>query len=221
VKALVIGSDPFIVERVRRDLQRANFEVDTAANGAGGFEKALENRYALIVMEMAPIGPEAGRLCDVLRGQRHRPAIVMLTSSSACADVYLPKLYDAQELMAHVRALLWQGEGRAAQIVQVGDLKIDRAHHRVTRAETEIRLSLREYSLLEALAINAGRVLTRDAIQEKVWQNEAALPKTVDVYIGRLRRLVDAGFSIPLIQTVRGLGYCLRSPDPEKADAAT
>jgi two-component system copper resistance phosphate regulon response regulator CusR len=170
-------------------------------------------------MDISLRGIDAWRLCDVLRRQRHRPSIVMLTSPNACADVYLPNLYDTQEFLARVQGLLWKQEKRSMPAVQIGDLRIDRACHRVTRAGVTIDLSLREYSLLEALAINEGRVLTREAIQEKVWQNEESVSKTVDVYIGRLRRRIDAGHKNKLIQTIRGLGYCLRMQEmPDAGD---
>ena len=220
MKALVVGGEKRVVERVCKDLQAAAYEVKTATDGAKGLEMALECRYALVVMDITLRGIDAWRLCDVLRTQRHRPSIVMLTSPHACADVYLPSLYDTQEFLARVRGLLCKRERRTIPAVQIGDLKIDTARHCVTRAGVEIDLSLREYSLLEALAINEGRVLTREAIQERVWQNEEAVSKTVDVYIGRLRRRIDAGHKIKLIQTIRGLGYCLRLQERNDACGA-
>lgn len=210
MKVLVIGGETPVVERVRRDLQRAEYEVESES-GERGLERALQNRYALVVVDMGMPGIDARRFCETLRAQRQPPAVVMLTNSHDCADIYLSQRYETEDFLADVRALLWKQEGRHLHTVQVGDLTIDTARHSVTRAGVEIDLSLREYSLLEALVLNAGRILTREAIQEKVWQNEEAVSKTVDVYIGRLRRRVDAAHPVKLIRTIRGLGYSLRS----------
>lgn len=217
MKVLVIGEVTTLIGRIRRDLQKAHFEVEAATGGQQGLEMAQRNRYALVVMDLALPGAEVGSLCEALRTQRHHPAIVMLTSPHNCGDIYLADNYDTPEFLAGVRLLLARPDARKTPLMQVGDLEIDSARHRVTRAGVEIDLSLREFSLLEALAINRGHILTREAIQEKVWQNEEALPKTVDVYIGRLRRRVDDGHAVKLIQTVRGLGYCLRSEEQEES----
>jgi two-component system copper resistance phosphate regulon response regulator CusR len=210
VKALLIGCEEKVVESIRRNLEDLSYDVDTVADGASGLEMDVEHRYTLIVMDMMLPGIDVWRICNVLRAQRHPPSTIILTPPDAGADAYLSKSCSPSEFLACVRTLLWKREGRKAHVIEVGDLKIDTARHSVTRAGREIDLSLREYSLLEALALNEGRVLTRDAIQEKVWQNEEAHSKTVDVYIGRLRRQIDYGHPVKLIQTVRGLGYCLR-----------
>ena len=102
-----------------------------------------------------------------------------------------------------------------ARVIRVADLEIDTAQRRVRRAGAEIGLSRREYDLLEALAGNESRVLTRDMIQERVWMDDEAFSNVVDVYIGMLRKKVDAGHDVKLIHTVRGVGYTLRVCDGE------
>jgi two-component system copper resistance phosphate regulon response regulator CusR len=101
--------------------------------------------------------------------------------------------------------------------IRVADLEIDTAQRRVTRAGVEIGLSHREYELLEALAAQESRVLSRETILERVWMDEDSYSNTVDVYIGLLRKKIDAGHSVKLIQTIRGAGYTLRLPDHEEA----
>src|SRR5262249_39453211 len=97
------------------------------------------------------------------------------------------------------------------KLIRVGDLEIDSAAHRVTRSGKEIDLSPREFELLEALASQEGRVLSREVIQERVWMAEESYSNTVDVYIGMLRKKIDAGHELKLIRTVHGVGYTLRA----------
>ena len=101
------------------------------------------------------------------------------------------------------------------RVIRVADLTIDTGSSRVSRGGQEIRLTPREYTLLEALAANEGRVLTRELIQGRVWQDEESYPHTVNVHINSLRRKIDSGHELKLIQTVHGMGYSLRAPGTE------
>ena len=132
------------------------------------------------------------------------------------ADDYLPKPFDFGELLARVRALLRRDKVHRARVIQVADLTIDTAGGQVWRAGKEIRLTPREYTLLEALAANEGRVLTRDVIQQRVWQDDESFPNTVNVHINALRRKVDADYTVKLIHTVHGMGYALRRPETDE-----
>ena len=128
----------------------------------------------------------------------------------------MPKPFEFPELLARVRALLRRDKVHRTRVIQVADLEIDTAQRRVTRAGAEIGLSHREYDLLEALAAHESQVLTREVIQERIWMDEDSYSNTVDVYIGMLRKKIDAGHARKLIQTVRGLGYTLRVPEAEE-----
>jgi two-component system copper resistance phosphate regulon response regulator CusR len=130
------------------------------------------------------------------------------------ADDYLPKPFDFGELLARVRALLRRAALHKGRVIQIADLSIDTKQRRVLRSGQEVSLTPREYSLLEALAVREGQTLTREVILEHVWMNEESLPNTVDVYVGMLRRKIDAGREgdAKLIRTMHGLGYSLRSP---------
>jgi DNA-binding response OmpR family regulator len=132
----------------------------------------------------------------------------------AGADDYLTKPFALGELLARVRALLRRGMQPAAPVLEIGDLTLDPASRRVRRADREIDLSAREYSLLDHLMRNAGRTLTRSMIAERVWGYDFdSGTNVVDVYINYLRNKIDRGHSRKLIHTIRGVGYRMSASD--------
>lgn len=225
MKILLIEDEASISRMICRGLEGAKYAVDVAADGATGLEMALEHPYGLIILDVMLPRMNGWQVCEALRSQRSAIPILMLTARDAVedrvrgldagADDYLPKPFDYQELMARIRALLRRDKIHRARIIRVADLEIDTAQRRVTRAGVEIGLSHREYELLEALAAHESQVLTREAIQERIWMDEDSYSNTVDVYIGMLRKKIDAGHAVKLIQTVRGAGYTLRLPNAE------
>ncbi len=227
MKVLVIEDDTGIANLVRRGLEQSHCVVDIAADGAAGLQMALESSYTVIVLDLMLPKLDGWKVCEELRSRRVRTPILMLTARAALdervrgleigADDYLPKPFEFPELLARVRALARRDKMHKTRVIQVADLVIDTAQHRVTRAGAEIGLSQREYDLLEALAGHEGQVLTREVIQERIWMDDDSCSNVVDVYIGMLRKKIDAGHDVKLIQTVRGVGYSLRTPDPEDA----
>ena len=223
MKILVIEDEVSIANLIQEGLQEADFQVDVAIDGKLGLQKAQTNLYHLILLDVMLPGIDGWTICETLRAERNRVPILMLTARDTVkdrvrgldsgADDYLPKPFDFTELLARVRALLRRDKVHKTRIIKVADLEIDMAQHRVTRAGKDIQLSHREYDLLAALAANEGKVLTREAIQERVWMNEDAFSNTVNVYIGMLRKKIDTDFDHKLIQTIHGVGYTLRSPD--------
>ncbi|MGI4787559.1 MAG: response regulator transcription factor [Janthinobacterium lividum] len=222
MRILLIEDEVPIAEVIKQGLEQTGYSVTMAHDGLSGLEKAREGRWALLVLDVMLPGMDGWEICRTLREERDATPILMLTARDAVqdrvrgldlgADDYLPKPFDFSELTARVQALLRRENIHKARMLHVGDLEIDTRLRRVTRARSEITLTPREYTLLEALAGREGQVLTREVILERIWLDEESLSNTVDVYVGLLRRKIDAGHDVKLIQTVHGVGYVLRAP---------
>jgi two-component system copper resistance phosphate regulon response regulator CusR len=228
MRILLIEDDGAIARVIRRGLEQADFTVDTAEDGAQGFDLALNGSYSLIILDLMLPKMDGWHVCEELRKRRNRVPILMLTARGTIddkvkgldigADDYLPKPFDFKELLARVRALLRRDKVHRTRVIHIDDLEIDTAKHIVKRAGVEIGLSHREYDLLEALASREDNVLTREVIQERIWMDDESFSNTVDVYIGLLRKKIDAGHSVKLIQTVRGVGYKISRPDDDEVE---
>lgn len=220
MRLLLVEDDAAIAQVVRQGLEENKFQVDVAGDGAKGLELALSTTYSALLLDVMLPKIDGFTLCRELRARKVRVPILMLTARDAVsdrvkgldigADDYLPKPFDFDELLARVRALVRRDKVNKSRVIRAGDLEIDTGSHIVKRAGKEIQLTRREYTLLEALAAREGQVLTRELIQERVWMDEESYSNTVDVYIGSLRKKVDAGHEVKLIHTVHGLGYTLR-----------
>ena len=226
MRVLLVEDEPGISRLMKRGLEEAGYTVDTASDGAAGLQMAEENAYSIILLDIMLPKMDGWAVCENLRRQRDRTPIMMLTARDTTpdkikgldlgADDYLPKPFDFQELLARVRALVRRDKVNKVRVIKVGDLEIDTAQHRVHRGGVEINLSHREYELLEALAAHESQVLSREAIQERVWMNEESYSNTVDVYIRMLRKKIDANSEVKLIHTVHGVGYTLRLPEAQE-----
>jgi DNA-binding response OmpR family regulator len=218
-RILVVEDDRSIARLVQLELEHRNFAVRCAYDGPSGLEAVPEFRPAAVVLDIMLPGLDGVGVLKKLRASGNRVPVIMLTardhsldkvhSLDRGADDYLTKPFDTEELMARLRALLRRaGED---EVMRVSDLEINTATREVRRGERELNLTPREFELLEFMARNHRRVLSRNLLLSRVWDQEFGIPtNVVDVYVGYLRKKVDAPGESRLIQTVRGAGYALR-----------
>jgi two-component system OmpR family response regulator len=221
VRVLVVEDEVRMAGLLKRALKEEGHAVDVAANGPEGLWLATENEYGVIVLDVMLPGMDGFQLCRRLRESGSWAPVLMLTARDgvtdrirgldAGADDYLVKPFSLLELAARLRALARRdGRGRPPVLAE-GDLRLDPARKQAWRAEAELHLSPKEYSLLEFFLRHPGRVLTRSQIIEAVWDFAYdGGSNVVDQYVNYLRRKIDAPFGRRDLETVRGMGYRLR-----------
>ncbi len=214
--------DRSIARLVQLELEHRNLKVFCAYDGSSGLRAAAQFNPAVIVLDIMLPGLDGVGVLKKLRQQGNKVPVIMLTARDTPADKvhsldigaddYLTKPFDTEELMARLRALLRRVEGD--EVLRVSDLEINTATREVRRGERRIEdLTAREYELLEFMARNPRRVLSRDLLLSRVWGQEFGVEtNVVDVYVGYLRKKIDAPHDTRLIQTIRGVGYALREP---------
>ncbi|MCC7174775.1 MAG: response regulator transcription factor [Bryobacterales bacterium] len=227
MRILLVEDDPRVAGFIARGLREQAYAVDTAGDGEQALELAAASEYDAVILDVLLPRKDGYAVCRQLRDEGSRVPILMLTARGAVddriagldcgADDYLAKPFDFRELLARLRALLRRPYGVRPGILRIADLTLNTASHAAARAGRPIRLTAKEYALLEFLAANQGRVVGREQIAEHVWdENFDPFSNVIDVYIRRLRAKVDAGFGRPLIHTRRGEGYLL-AVQPENA----
>jgi DNA-binding response OmpR family regulator len=218
MRILLIEDDRKAARLLTRGLQEEGFAVDVAYSGEEGDEKATVNDYDVVVLDWLLPGRQGIAVCRDLRARGVAAPILMLTARDALgdrvaglnagADYYVTKPFAFVELLARIRALLRRSELTRPVILKVADLTLDPLSHRVTRGGVVINLTPKEYAILEVLMRQAGEVVTRTRLAERVW--EAAhdtLTNLVDVHVSHLRRKINVAGAAPLIHTIRGRGY--------------
>ncbi len=222
VRILVVEDEISLGEALKRGLYAEGFAVDIARNGLDGLQMARENPYDLMVLDIMLPGMNGFKLTEVLRSEEIWCPILMLTAKDGeldeaealdtGADDFLKKPFSFTVLLARIRALLRRGGESRPAVLTSGDLSLDPASHNVMRGEVRIELTSREFSFLELLLRNKGRVLAKREIIEHVWDYDfEGDSNIVEVYIGYLRRKIDAPFNRKTIRTVRGVGYLLEA----------
>ena len=223
MRLLLIEDDRRVARFIQKGLEAERHRVELAATGPDGIEMGLTGVYDLILLDVILPGENGIEVCRRLRENQIKTPILMLTAKDSVedkvtglgvgADDYLTKPFAFEELLARIQALLRRpGELDISPILTVADLALDKNTHEVKRAGNVIELTATEFALLEYLMRRPNRVLSRTLIEEQVWDYHFdPSSNVVDVYIRRLRQKIDHGFPKPLIHTVRGAGYMLKS----------
>jgi two-component system response regulator MprA len=226
MRVLIIEDEKGMAELLKKGLEEENHRVALAFDGLEGLELAKIYEFDAIVLDLMLPRVDGFEVARRLRHAGNQTPILILTARDAVPDIvkgldlgaddYLTKPFSFEEFLARLRTVARRGSTPRPTCLRVADLTLDPASRQALRRRREIRLSPTEYRLLELLMRRVGRVVTRTAIIEAVWGLENDIEEnTLDAFVRLLRRKVDKGFSPKLIQTVRGIGYCLReSPKP-------
>jgi DNA-binding response OmpR family regulator len=223
VRILVVEDDEHLGRAIRRGLGAEGFATDLVRDGVDGLWRATEGDYDVVVLDIMLPGLNGYQVCARLRAAGDWTPVLMLTAKDGefdeaealdtGADDFLSKPFSYVVLVARIRALLRRGRRPSPVILTAGDLRLDPVAHRVWRADTEVALTPRQFSLLEFLMRRPGEVLTKATILDHVWDFGADCdPNIVEVYIGHLRKKIDQPYGRSAIRTVRLVGYRL---DPD------
>jgi len=224
MRVLVVEDDRKAARLLSKGLEEEGFVVDVAHSGDEADLTADARDYDAIVLDWLLPGKDGLAVCRDLRARGVATPILMLTARDALddrvkglntgADDYLTKPFAFAELLARLHALLRRSDLIRPLVLRVADLSLDPVSHHVTRAGVPVRLTPKEYAILEKLMRHVGEVVTRARLGEAVWESEHdSLTNLVDVHVSHLRRKVDPEGTVPLIQTVRGRGYLIGQGD--------
>lgn len=222
MKILLVEDEPALAQFIKKGFQNEGYELEVAFDGQMGLRLLKQNTYALAILDVNLPFINGFELCRHSRDLHPRMPVLMLTALDSIddkvtgfesgADDYLAKPFEFKELLMRARVLARRaGETSARRLLRLTDLELDLDRKIVTRAGKRIDLTTREYSLLEYLMVNQGKVLSRVDITEKVWDLHFDTgTNVIDVYISYLRKKIDKDFEPKLLHTVVGMGYVLR-----------
>lgn len=220
---LIVEDEPSVISVISRGLTEEGFTVSVAPDGLIGKQMALENQFDLIILDIMLPGINGLELCKIIKEQKPTTPIIMLTALGTTenvvngldngADDYLIKPFKFAELFARIRTLLRRYGGSASldQIITIADLQLNLSAKTVKRNQKDIILTATEYRLLEFMAKNKSKILSRIDILESVWDIDFNLgTNVVDVYVNYLRKKIDKNSEQKLIHTAVGMGYVLK-----------
>jgi DNA-binding response OmpR family regulator len=224
VRILIVEDEPKLAAAVKQGLEGEQHSVTVAPTGEDGFFLAQTQTFDLLIFDIMLPGRDGLEIVGSLRKLGHRTPILLLTSKDgiedrvhgldAGADDYLGKPFAFSELQARVRALGRRNAPEAAALLKLEDLELDSVRHAASRAGKHLDLTAREFELLEYLMQHVGEVVSREMLAREVWRESARhspMDNLIDVHIARLRRKIDDPYAQKLLQTVRGVGFVLRS----------
>lgn len=222
MRVLVVEDEVKIAAAVKRGLGLHGYAVDMVHDGESGYSHAVSGDYDLVILDRMLPGMDGVELCQKLRDRGNHTPVLMLTARGTIgdkveglnsgADDYLVKPFSFDELTARVRALMRRPPVSTGTVMKADNLEVDPVKFTVRRAGRPIKLSHKEFLLLEYFMRYKGQVITKDRLITHVWNEDAdILPNTVEVYIGYLRSKIDRAFpdEKPLLHTKRGFGYVL------------
>ncbi|MBN2372937.1 response regulator transcription factor [bacterium] len=221
MRILLVEDEERIANFVERGLKEERYAVDAVYNGKNALQMARINPYDLIILDLMLPDMDGLSVCEELRKNKMDVPILMLTAKSGVsdrvtgldsgADDYLTKPFAFEELLARVRALLRRKKTGKVTLLKIADLELDQVTHKVMRSGKEIKLTSKEYALLEYLMMNVNQIVTRTMISGHVWNEDFdSFTNITDVYINYLRNKIDKGFDKHLIHTIRGVGYIIK-----------
>jgi DNA-binding response OmpR family regulator len=226
MRILVVEDEARIAGFIKKGLEEESYAVDVVNNGSDALDWVATASYNVILLDVMLPGLNGFEVSRLLRERGVTTPILMLTARDevddrvtgldAGADDYLAKPFAFKELLARIRALARRSGTTAVPttVLRLADLELDTVTHRAKRGHREIELTAKEYALLEYLLRHARRPLNRTLIRESIWGYDYyGASNVVDVYIGHLRKKLEANNEPPLVQTVRGVGYKIDDPE--------
>ena len=224
MRVLVVEDEVALAQGIERGLSAEGFDVEVTHDGTSGFERARTGHFDLIVLDIMLPGMNGYRVCRSLREAEVWTPILMLTAKDGeydeaealdtGADDFLSKPFSFVVLVARLRALARRRSDHNLAPLELGNLVLDVVARECRRGDTEIALSPREFALLEALLRHRGEVISKQELLDRVWGEDfEGDPNVVEVYVGYLRRKIDRPFGLADLETVRGEGYRLGTPD--------
>lgn len=221
MQLLLVEDEERLAAAIASGLAAEGFTVDCARSGSEGLWRALEGQYAAVILDILLPDMNGYDICATLRARQNWVPILMLTAKDGehdearaldtGADDFLSKPFSYLVLVARLRALVRRGAGPRPAVLVIDDLELDPVARTCRRGERDIALTPREFALLEALMRCAGEVVSKQQILDEVWGVDfLGAPNVVEVYVGYLRRKIDAPFGRANLETLRGLGYRMR-----------
>lgn len=225
MKLLVVEDEPALNKIIAKRLKVENYAIDSALDGEEALEYLAVTEYDGAIVDIMMPRLDGLTLVKKLRAKNNLLPVLFLTAKDTLQDKvagldcggddYLVKPFEFEELLARLRALLRRGHAAGSNELKLADLALDTKGHRASRGGRELNLTAREFEILEYLLQNAGSVLSRQQIQDHVWDfSYDGASNMIDVYINSLRKKLDKETPQPLIHTIRGVGYVLKQDQP-------